>query len=144
MMMKGNKMPMAGFNPSSMMSDDDSDQDDMQDDEKDNSKSGKLLALQNMLGAIEELAGDDLKPYIEEIKNKLHMAHEQAENDSMGVSDAMGEDSGLPDKAAMGVDITMGKAPTMGESSDDEEDDEDAPKGGFLAILAKKMKNKGG
>jgi hypothetical protein len=117
--MGGGQMPQQ--EDSSQMSDDDQ------------SKSSKLLALQNLLGSIAELSGDDMRPYIEQAQQSLHLAHESEEGDDMGVDDAQEASS---DKPAMDISVGMG-APGMDSSKSDEEDD-GKPKG-FLAILAKKV-----
>jgi hypothetical protein len=106
------------------------------------SMGSKLLAMQNILDNLGDIVGEDMKPFIEQAKQSMHMQHEQAEGDEMGVQNEqeheMGED-GQP-KAKLDVAIGVGGKPSMGEESEDE--DESMPKKGFLAILAKRMKNK--
>lgn len=103
----------------------------MQPEEDD--QGSKLLALQNFLDAIDGIAGDDMKPYIDNLKNQVHMQHESAEGDKMGMQDAQ--------KPAMDVSIGMnGEKPPM--EDDEDEDNEGTPSGGFLAVLTKKMKSK--
>jgi len=136
MMGMSGKPPMKG---SPMMSDDSGEDEEMGSDD---GKSGKLLALQNLLGSIAEISDEELKPYIENMRNKVHMGHEEAEGDDMGMEQAEeSDDSSMMggEKPGLDVSIGMGKAP-MSEEEPDE--DEMQPKGGFLAILAKKMKSK--
>lgn len=139
-MMSGKPMPSMGSQssaPSSdMMSDQDSDETDK------DSMSSKLLAMQNILDNLSDIVGDDMKPYIDQAKESLHMQHEQAEGDQMGVENEqeheMNED-GMP-KSGMDITVDMGGKPSMSEEPED--DDENMPKKGFLAILAKRMKAK--
>lgn len=106
-------------------------------DEQD--KSGKLLALQNLLGSIAELSDDDMRPYIEQAQQSLHMAHESTEGDKMGVDDAENSmmDNDSMDQSKPAMDISVG----MGTPSNDMSEDDHKPKG-FLAILAKKVAKK--
>ncbi len=116
--------------------------------ESDDGMGGKLLALQNMIGAIADISDDELKPYIENLKNQIHAGHEAAEGDDMGVQEAAEHDAsspdGMPPKSGLDVTIGMGvpKPGMPGAGSSDEDEDEEGmpPKAGFLAILAKKMK----
>ncbi len=120
-------------------------------DEQDDSKDSKLLALQNLLGAISELSDEDIRPDIEKLKNQVHMGHEAAEGDEMGVDQAQEHDMMSSPEDEMGgkpgglsVEVGMGGAKPGGPMSNPgEEDEEDMPKGGFLAILSKKMNKKG-
>lgn len=135
MMMSGKGMPPKGM-PSAMSDDDDGMMDDGQEDEgSKDSMSSKLLAMQNILDNLSDIVGEDMKPYIEQAKQSMHMQHEQAEGDEMGVENA---EDGQP-KGGLDVSIGLGGKPGEDES---EEDDENMPKKGFLAILAKRMKNK--
>lgn len=108
-------------------------------DEKE-SMGSKLLAMQNILDNLSDIVGDDMKPYIEQAKQSLHLQHEQAEGDKMGVENEEEHEmnQGMPVKSGLGVTIDMGAKPPMSENED--EDEEGLPKKGFLAILAKKMK----
>lgn len=142
--------PMGGSSSmgSSGMSDMDDDQDMPQED--DDGMGGKMLALQNLMDAIGQLSDESMRPEIERLKSQIHLGHEAAEGDQMGVDDAenamqgQDDDSMGPDgKPAIGVEIGMG-GPDDGSSddmSDDEDEDDESgmPKGGFLAILSKKM-----
>ncbi len=122
---QGSMPPSKGMPPEM----DDSQDQDMGEESDD--KSSKLLALQNLIGAIGDLAGDDMKPYIDQMQQSMHMQHEEAEGDQMGTDEAkQGMDGGKP-----GVDVSIG----VGKPGMPEEDEGDKPKG-FLAILAKKMK----
>ena len=112
-----------------------------EDMDEEDTRDGKLLALQNMLDSIAELSDEDLRPYVENLKNNMPMRMD----DGMPPpppEDMMDDDEDL-DAPKIGVDIEMG-APDSGmpEDMDDDEDDEDMPKDGFLAILSKKMKSK--
>lgn len=102
-------------------------------------RSGKLLALQNLLGSIAELSDDDMRPYIEQAQQSLHMAHESSEGDKMGVEDSENSmmDDDQMDSSKPAMDISVG----MGEPSDGMKEDDHKPKG-FLAILAKKVAKK--
>jgi hypothetical protein len=120
-------------------------------DEEDDSdqKSAKMMALNELLDSIGQIASDDLKPHIQEMQRNLHMSSESPDT---GHEEPDGdEDSGLPPppaKGAIDISVGMGAKPPMGEkmggapSGDDEDEEEGLPKGGFLAILAKKMKKK--
>lgn len=147
MMMGMGSRPSAG---GSSMSGMDDNQDMPQQDDEDNGMGGKMLALQNLMDAIGQLSDESMRPEIERLKSQIHLGHEEAEGDQMGVDQAQDampgqdDDSMGPDgKPAIGVEIGMG-GPDDGSSddmsSDDDEDDESGmPKGGFLAILSKKM-----
>lgn len=108
--------------------------------------SDKLLALQNLLESIKDIAADELKPFIEDAQKSIHMQHEAEEGDKMGVDEAQQDiDLGSPKKGAISVAIGMGKPKgLMADEDDMEDEDEDVehPKGGFLAILQKKIKKK--
>ena len=123
---------------------------DMGDDSEDIGKGGKLLALQNMIGAIADISDEELRPYIENLKNQIHLGHEEAEGDDLGVEQAqdasdMSED-GMDSEGKPKLDVKIGVgSPKLGSdmSESDEEDEDSLPKGGFLAILSKKMSEKG-
>lgn len=121
----------------------------MQANDPNQGKGAKLLALQNILGGIAEISDDEMRPYIEQAMQQIHLSHEEGEGDQMGAQDA--SDAMHPDGSdTPGMDITVG----MGNPSDDmssdsdsdsnstsDDEDEGKPKG-FLAILAKKMGKK--
>lgn len=105
------------------------------------SKSGKLLALQNILEGISELSGEEMAPDIERLLSQVHMGHEEAEGDNLGMEQA--QDGMMPKKPGIDVEIGLGSAEKPDEMGDEEEEDENGkPKGGFLAILSKKMGEK--
>lgn len=119
--------------------------------EEDMSAGGRMLALQNLLGAISELADEDIKPYIEDLQRKIHLKHEEEEGDDIGVEEAqeygddkMGSKPSIDIAVGMGIPKKMNKKGMDDEEYEDDEDtDSGIPKNGFLAILSKRMKGKG-
>lgn len=142
-----NSMPSSesSMNSSPDMMDEDS-------DDEQGDKSSKMMALNNILGSLGEIVSDDLKPHIEEMQRDLRMkSGEKDPSDPMQGDDS--DEDGMPpapQKGALDVTIGMGAKPPMsgmpgmGDKSDsgEEDEDENLPKGGFLSILAKKMKKK--
>lgn len=137
-MMPGMKPPMNQASSSMGQGQDNG----MPDDQED-SKSGKLLALQNLLGSISEISDEEMRPYIENMQQQLHMSHENEEGDQEGMDDAMmahGSDmnNGM---GSAGPDIAIGVGAPPPSADEEDEEDEGKPKG-FLAILAKKVAKK--
>lgn len=124
MMMMGKKMPKE------MMVDEDV-------EAPNGAMGGKLLALQKFLDSIGEIVGDDIKPYIEEAKQSMHLMHEQEEGDDLGVEEAE-EGMEVPEKE--GIDIKFGMKGKKDPMIEEEEEEDGLPKKGFLAILSKKLK----
>lgn len=131
--------------PQGEMSDDDD-----QDGDEDQNHSSKLMALGDILNNIHEISDNDLKPYVEEARKNLMAANPmQKDMPGMGMHDDSENDENMPmppPKSGLDVTIGMGDKPPKGMMSEDNEDNEDEEgmpkKGGFMAILAKKIKGK--
>jgi len=131
---------MAGMSKKPPMMTDDDEEGMKQPDE---GKGGKLLALQNLLGAIEELSDEEIKPDIQRLMSQVHAGHEAAEGDETGMEEASEhEDMMGGKKPGVAVEIGMGAEKPEDMSEEDEEDKGGMPKGGFLAILSKKLNKK--
>lgn len=124
-MMMGKSPVNSSPKPNSIDSDMNSDSDESQDDDKDS----KMMAMQNLLDGLSDLVSDDMKPYINKAKQAMSLS-DDSQNENM-------ESSGEKPPAKSGLDVSIG----MGADKSPQDENDSNPKG-FLAILAKRMKNK--
>ena len=113
--------------------------------DEDFENGGKLLALQHMIEALEEMSDEDLKPYVEELKNKVHLAHEKEEGDEIGVEEAE-EKEKKPKIHGLEIEVETMKSPKMNkkemEDKEEESDEDYFPENPFMTSLSKKLKKK--
>jgi hypothetical protein len=129
--------------------DQDMDSDPSQDSGMDDiQKSGKLMALHQLLGDIADLADEDLRPFIETARNSLPSSMDQ---DQSGMGDDSGQDQSMDDGSGdMSTESPDGLQVSIGTGSPDEmdhsepdgdESEDDDSKPGLLAILAARRKS---
>lgn len=122
----------------------DSTSDQSPDDSGSDDLKTKLLGLTQLLQAIESIAGDELKPYLDEMIQNAHMKHESMESpEEESTEQKTGEEMNEPGEenpkgAGIEIGIGMGK-PESDESEESDEDTKNKPKG-LLAILATRAK----
>lgn len=119
----------------------------------DGDHSAKLIALGDILNNIHQISSDDLKPDIEEARKALmmkQMGNKDMPGMEMDEHGGMDSDDDLPmPPGKSGMDVTIGiggkmpkgKMPGMGDADEDEEDPM-MQKGGFMSLLAKRIKGK--